>query len=60
MSLIGEVQSPAVAERMFKNLDAALDFCRFVQPDELAIRKLFNGIEVIGWQLHFTGSDGQR
>jgi len=60
MPLIGEVQTPMVHERMFKNLDAALDYCRFVGPDELAIKRVFNGVEMVGWQLHFTGSEGQR
>lgn len=38
MSLTGEVQSPTVKAQFFKNLDAALDYCKFVQPDELAIK----------------------
>lgn len=60
MSLTGEVQSPVVKSQMFKNLSAALDYCRFVEPDELAIKKVFNGVEFIGWQLHFSGSEGVR
>jgi len=60
MSLSGEVQSPAVKAHMFKNLSAALDYCKFVEPDELSIKRMFNGQEVVGWQLHFTGSEGQR
>lgn len=60
MSLTGEVHTPIVQDRMFKNLNDALDYCGFVKPDELAIKRIFNGVEVIGWQLHFTGSEGQR
>jgi hypothetical protein len=45
---------------MFKSLEAALDYCLFVKPDELAIKRVFNGVEVTGWQLHFTGSEGMR
>lgn len=60
MSLTGDVQSPTVKSQTFKSLEAALDYCLFVKPDELAIRRVFNGVEAIGWQLHFTGSDGQR
>lgn len=60
MSLVGEVQSPTVKSQMFKSLEAALDYCLFVKPDELAIKRVFNGVEMIGWQLHFTGSEGQR
>jgi len=60
MSLTGEVEIPTVKSQMFKNLAAALDYCRFVNPDELAIKKVFNGVEAVGWQLHFTGSEGQR
>jgi hypothetical protein len=58
--LEGEVQSPTVKDQMFKDLDAALAYCRFVKPDELAIKRIFNGVEAIGWQLHFTGSEGMR
>lgn len=60
MSLSGEVQSPVVKAHMFKNLSAALDYCRFAEPDEMSIKRMFNGQEVVGWQLHFTGSEGQR
>lgn len=60
MSLTGEVQSPIVKSLEFKTFDAVLNFCRFIKPDELAIRKVLNGSEVVGWQVHFTGSDGQR
>lgn len=60
MILEGEVQNPTVKSFKFKNLSAALDYCRFVEPEELSIRKVFNGHEMIGWQLHFTGSEGMR
>ena len=60
MLLSGEVESPVVKALSFKNLSAALDYCRFVEPDELSIKRMFNGQEVVGWQLHFTGSEGQR
>ena len=60
MSLVGEVQSPMVKAMLFKNLPAALDYCQFAEPEELSIKKVFNGVEVVGYQLHFTGSGGQR
>jgi hypothetical protein len=60
MSLTGDVESPIVKAQEFKTLDAALDYCKFAKPDELSIKRVFNGVEATGWQLHFTGSEGSR
>lgn len=60
MTLEGEVQSPTVRGQFFKRLDNALDYCDFIAADEMVIRKTLNGVEVIGWQVHYTGSEGSR
>lgn len=55
-----EVSTPVVQSRTFKNMDAALDFCKFTQPEELTIRRAIVGVEVVGYQLIYTGSSGQK
>lgn len=60
----GEVFTPNIKTKMFKNLDAALDYCRFAEPTSLAIETLYHGIskgvsEIIGYQLTYTGSKGE-
>lgn len=47
------IQRPDVTVREFKNLDAALDFCKFVEPKELNIRKID-----AGYLLQYNGSEG--
>lgn len=54
---------PNIAVRVFKNLDAALDFCRFVQPTEMhiATRYVTDGIQEVGRKevvLQYIGTDG--
>ena len=54
-----------VKTQMFKNLDAALDYCRFAEPEEVTIKKVYQGVsggavEVLGYKLIYTGSKGER
>lgn len=54
-----------VSTKMFKNLDAALDFCRFAEPESMSIERIYQGVangvhEVVGYQLTYTGSKGDR
>lgn len=54
-----------VTARMFKNLDAALDFCKFAEPESLAIERVYSGgkggiNEVVGYQLSYTGGKEKR
>lgn len=60
MTSEGVVESPVVRIKEFKNLDAALDFCKFIRAEEIGIRKMINGVESIGWQVSYAGSEGQR
>lgn len=55
-----QVESPVVKSRSFKNLDAALDFCKFAEPQELSIRRVVEDNVVTGYQLVYTGSRGER
>lgn len=55
-----QVESPVVKSQSFKNLDAALDYCRFAQPQELSIRRVVEDNVVTGYQLVYTGSNGER
>jgi hypothetical protein len=58
-----EVIRPNVTNRIFKNMDAALDFCKFAEPDEIHITKLYiggeNGPEFSGVQLQYIGGGMQ-
>lgn len=52
-----------ITTKMFKNLDAALDYCRFAEPESMHIERLYNGgmgqvTEVIGYRLQCVGSKG--
>lgn len=54
---------PDVTERLFKNFDAALDFCRLVQPKQLSIttRWVTDGVNEVGRKeivLQYVGSEG--
>jgi hypothetical protein len=60
MTLEGIVEQPTVRMNQFKNLDAALDFCKFIRAEEIGIRKIINGVESIGWEVSYVGSEGQR
>lgn len=60
MALEGVVESPTVRMTQFKNLDAALDFCKFIRAEEIGIRKIIVGVESIGWEVSYIGSEGQR
>jgi hypothetical protein len=61
VEVLGE--SP-VMSKLFKNLDAALDFCRFAEPEEMSIRRIYRGgqgwSEVVGYELSYVGSKGER
>lgn len=54
------VETPVVKSKSFKNLDAALDFCKFSEPQELTIRRVVEDNTVTGYQLVYTGSKGER
>ncbi|WCO82180.1 hypothetical protein vBPpSSYP_198 [Pseudomonas phage vB_PpS_SYP] len=41
--VLGELQTTDLRVRLFRSLDAALDFCKFVQPEELFIKRFTNG-----------------
>lgn len=61
MSKMGEVLRPNVKTQMFKNLDAALDYCRFVDPEQLTITRVYSSEmrdSPAGYQLAYTGSEG--
>lgn len=60
VTLEGDVESPVVKAQFFKRLENALDYCDFISADEMVIRKVINGVELLGWQVHFTGSEGSR
>lgn len=49
-----EIERPNKATRMFKNMDAALDFCKFVRPPSLSIETTLSGVVV-----HYTDSSGR-
>lgn len=57
-----QVVRPTVTTRDFKNLDAALDFLKFVQPESVAIDRKYqthgNVSEIIGYRVQYTGSEG--
>lgn len=55
-----QVESPVVKSRTFKNMDVALDYCRFAEPQELSIKRIVEGNVVTGYQLVYTGSKGER
>lgn len=55
-----QVDTPVVKSRDFKNLDAALDYCRFAEPQELSIKRVVQDNVVTGYQLVYTGSKGER
>jgi hypothetical protein len=52
--VVGEVEVPELRVREFKNLDATLDFCKFVQPEELFIKKRSDG----SCQLQYINPEG--
>lgn len=63
-AMTGEVFTPNIKTKMFKNLDAALDYCRFAEPSSLAIETIYQGIangvsEIVGYQLTYAGSKGE-
>lgn len=58
MSVELEVESPFKREQLFKNLDAALDYCKFAQPKELHISNVQLSDGSFTWLLQFTGSEG--
>lgn len=41
--VLGELQTDVLRVRLFRSLDAALDFCKFVQPEELFIKRYASG-----------------
>lgn len=55
-----EVESPIVKTKNFKNIDAALDYCKFAEPQELSIKRIVEDNVVTGYQLVYTGSKGER
>lgn len=60
MTLEGVVQCPTVRFEQFKTIDAALDFCKFIRAEEIGIKKVIVGVESIGWEVSYVGSEGQR
>ncbi len=59
-----EIERPEVTERMFKNFDAALDFCRFIEPESLVIDRLYEGginieSKIVGYRVQYMGSEGR-
>lgn len=48
-----EIQRPNKVTRGFKNMDAALDFCKIVRPQFVTIETTQVGVVI-----HYTGSEG--
>lgn len=48
------VETPTVKEKDFKNLDAALDFARFAEPQWLSIEQIANGV-----RMTYQGNKGE-
>lgn len=64
-TIVLRVETPTVRTKMFKNLDAALDYCRFAEPEDMNIRRVYTGgkggvVEVVGYELNYVGSKGER
>lgn len=59
-----EVARPTVTTRKFKNLDAALDFCKWAEPDQLAIEKVYEKVgdatQLVEVVLQYVGSRGMN
>lgn len=51
---MAEIMRPTVLRREFKNMDAALDYVKFIYPEQLQIGKLYdtNG-NMRGVELHY-------
>ena len=50
-----EIMRPHVIRREFKNMDAALDYVKFIYPDQLQIGKLYDTDDNLkGVELFYT------
>lgn len=59
MPIEGEVQSPQQRQKLFKNLDAALDYLKFSRPAAFSVESgvVYGGTEVV-WRVNYIHSEG--
>lgn len=61
--LTGEIQHPEFRTLVFKNADAALDFCKMAQPKSMTLNAIYEGgfgkePRIVEWQLQYKDSEG--
>lgn len=53
-----QVETPKIKTKSFKNLDAALDYCKFAEPAEMSIHQVLQDGQ-LQYQLSYSGSKGE-